>query len=72
MYGGAQRALIGNTTMHRRSDARSAQKCDINDCQHRRKRLCRRCFRNSRIQRSRLDRRHDDSSMPHQSVPRGL
>jgi len=72
MYEGAQRALINNTAMHAHNDASGTRKRDINDRQYRRKRLCRSCFRNSRIRLLLLDRHRNDSSRTDESALRGL
>jgi hypothetical protein len=68
----ARRAFAGNTTKHPRRDASSARKHDIADCQYRRKRLHRRHFFNSRIQRKKRNRRHRDSPTPVENALRGL
>jgi hypothetical protein len=67
-----QRALIGNTATHPRDDANYVRKADTADCQYRKKRLCRRCFRSSHIERSQLARCRCDSSMAAESALRGL
>ena len=61
---GARRALIDNTTTHPYTDASSLRKRCACECQHRRKPLCCRCFRNSRIDRATRMRPHRDSSTP--------
>jgi hypothetical protein len=60
----ARRALIDNTTTHPHTDASSLRKRCACECQHRRKPLCCRCFRNSRIDRATRIQRHRDSSTP--------
>jgi hypothetical protein len=72
MYEGAQRAVINNTAMHSRNDAKGMRKRDINDHQYRRKCLCRRHFHYLHIQRLLLDRHHGDSSKAAGSAPHGL
>ena len=60
----ASRALAGNTPTHPHNDASSLRKRCACDCQHHKKPLCCRCFRNSRIDRATRIRRHCDSSTP--------
>ena len=60
----ARRALIGDTTTHLHTDASSLRKRYACDCQHRKKPLCCRCFRNSRIDRATRIQRRRDSSAP--------
>jgi hypothetical protein len=57
----ARRARFDNATRQLHHDARSARKCDVTDCQYRRKRLCRRHFCDSHVAASMRDRCRRDS-----------